>query len=223
MSRTPARNFLVECKSQFIEMFGDPIMNDKQWEYLRFSEATTIVLGSTPKSNKNEYWNGDLKWICPAELDDDSFYVYDTVKHISVLGAKEAGLKSFPAETVLFSTRAPIGKTAISGCEMYCNQGFKNFVCNPKKLRPVYLYFLLRLKRSYFEELGTGTTFKELSRGTIEKIAFSVPPLELQEMFEVIFRASDKSKSVLVNAHHYLFSVAPQMCLNSFVTDYSLG
>ena len=170
-------------------------MNDRQWKYAKFPEVTTIVLGSTPRTNVDEYWNGDIKWISPAEIDDDTFYVYDTVKHITEAGVRSAGLKSFPAETVLFSTRAPIGKTAIAGCEMYCNQGFKNFICGPE-IRPVYLYYLLRMKRDHFEGLGSGTTFKELSRGAIEKIAISVPPLELQEQFELLFRQSDKSKYV---------------------------
>ena len=182
-------------KSQFIDMFGDPISNDKGWKYAKFPEVTTIVLGSTPRTNIDEYWDGNMKWISPAEITDDAFYIYDTVKHITELGAKSAGLKSFPAGTVLFSTRAPIGKTAIAGCEMYCNQGFKNFICG-SELRPVYLYYLLRMKRDFFEDLGTGTTFKELSRGAIEKIAISIPPLELQDQFETLFKQSDKSKFV---------------------------
>lgn len=183
----------MQFKSQFIEMFGDPIDNEKDWPFELLPDVTTIVLGSTPRTNNDAYWDGDIKWISPAELSDESFYVYDTVKHITEEGVKSAGLKSFPANTVLFSTRAPIGKTAIAGCEMYCNQGFKNFICGPK-LNPVYLYYLLRHKKEYFQSLGSGTTFRELSRGAIEKIAIAVPDMELQDKFEKIFRQSDKSK-----------------------------
>ena len=179
-------------------MFGDPIINDKGWKYATFPEVTTIVLGSTPRTNNDAYWNGNLKWISPAELSDNSFYVYDTEKHITEEGAKAAKLRSFPAETVLFSTRAPIGKTAIAGSEMYCNQGFKNFICGPE-LKPVYLYYLLTVKKDYFQGLGTGTTFKELSRSAIEKISISVPPIELQTQFETIYRQSDKSKFAVLN------------------------
>ena len=180
-------------KSQFIEMFGDPIDNEKDWPFELLTNVTTIVLGSTPRTNNDAYWDGDIKWISPAELSDESFYVYDTAKHITEEGVKSAGLKSFPANTVLFSTRAPIGKTAIAGCEMYCNQGFKNFICGPK-LNPVYLYYLLRQKKEYFQSLGSGTTFRELSRGAIEKIASAIPDMELQNKFERIFRQADKSK-----------------------------
>ena len=185
-------------QSQFIEMFGDPISNDRGWNTFRFPEVTKIILGSTPRTNRPEYWNGELKWVTPAELTDASFYIDDTIKHITELGVKETGLKSFPAGTVIFSTRAPIGKTAIAGCEMYCNQGFKNFVCGPK-LRPVYLYYLLKNKKDYFVGLGSGTTFKELSRSVIEKISIAVPPIDLQKQFEELFVQSDKSKFVSSN------------------------
>ena len=174
-------------------MFGDPIDNEKKWPFELLPDVTTIVLGSTPKTKNEEYWNGNIKWISPAELTDNSFYVYDTVKHITEAGVKSAGLKSFPANTVLFSTRAPIGKTAIAGCEMYCNQGFKNFICS-SRLNPVYLYYLLKMKKEYFQGLGSGTTFRELSRAAIEKISIAVPDIALQNRFELLFKQSDKSK-----------------------------
>lgn len=174
-------------------MFGDPIRNDKGWNYKKLPEITQIVLGSTPKTSRSDYWDGELKWITPAELTSESFWIFDTVKHITEKAVKETGLKAFPAGTVIFSTRAPIGKTAIAGCEMYCNQGFKNFICG-KELRPVYLYYVLKMKKDYFEGLGTGTTFKELSRGALEKESISVPPIKLQEEFEAILQQSDKSK-----------------------------
>ena len=81
---------------------------------------------------------------------------------------------------------------------MYCNQVFKNFICGPE-LRPVYLYYLLKVKKEYFERLGTGTTFKELSRGAIEKISISVPPLQMQDEFEHLYLQSDKSKFAVSN------------------------
>ena len=193
MSKTPARSLSVDFKSQFIEMFGDPISNEKNWNYKKISDVAEIILGSTPSTSNPEYWNGSLLWVTPAELTASSLYIYDTKKHITELGAKAAKLKLCPAETVLFSTRAPIGKTAIAGKNMYCNQGFKNFKCR-ESIRPIYLYYLLSLKKNYFERLGTGTTFKELSRGILEKMYISVPPLHLQNTFEIMYRQSEKSK-----------------------------
>ena len=179
--------------SQFIEMFGDPMVNDKQWsEYSCISEITQIVLGSTPNSKEPSYWDGDIRWITPAEMTDQSYYIFDTVRHITDEGRKAANLTVLPEGTVLFSTRAPIGKVAIVGKEMCCNQGFKNFICS-EKLNNVFLYYTLKLKKDYLCSLGTGTTFKELSKRTVESLKIAVPPIELQNQFETIYNQADKS------------------------------
>ena len=179
--------------SQFIEMFGDPMVNNKQWpDYSGISEVTQIVLGSTPNSKEPSYWDGDIRWITPAEMTDQSYYIYDTVRHLTAKGRDAANLTMLPEGTVLFSTRAPIGKVAIVGKEMCCNQGFKNFICS-EKLNNVFLYYTLKLKKDYLCSLGTGTTFKELSKRTVESLKVAVPPIELQNQFETIYNQADKS------------------------------
>ena len=181
-------------KSQFIEMFGDPMTNSKGWvEYGKINQYAQIVLGSTPNSKEASYWDGNIKWITPAEMTDESYYIYDTDRHITEDGVKSASLTLLPYRSVLFSTRAPIGKVGLVGSPMYCNQGFKNFICGDK-LNPVYLYYTLVYKREYLVSLGTGTTFKELSKRTVEGLDIAIPPLSLQEQFENIYHQADKSK-----------------------------
>ena len=186
-------------KSRFIEMFGDSFRNEKGWKYNSLSKITTIVLGTTPSSSNSDYWDGDIKWITPAELNDDSFYIYDSERHITEAGVRSTALKSFPAGTVIFSTRAPIGKTAIAGCEMYCNQGFKNFICSDI-LNPVYLFYTLKSHKEELQKMGTGSTFLELSKKTIEGLSISTPPRDLQDEFEEIYKQADKSKFELKQA-----------------------
>ena len=181
-------------KSQFIEMFGDPMTNSKEWiEYGKINQYAQIVLGSTPNSKEASYWDGDIKWITPAEMTEESYYIYDTDRHITEDGVKSASLTLLPYRSVLFSTRAPIGKVGLVGSPMYCNQGFKNFICGDK-LNPVYLYYTLIYKREYLVSLGTGTTFKELSKRTVEALDIAIPPLSLQEQFENIYHQADKSE-----------------------------
>ena len=93
---------------------------------VKLGDVCTVISGSTPKTSVSEYWDGDIKWITPAELNEDSFYLYDSQRHITKLGKEKTGLSYMPAGTVILSSRAPIGKTAIAGCEMCSNQGFKN-------------------------------------------------------------------------------------------------
>ena len=180
--------------SQFIEMFGDPMTNSNGWaEYGKINQYAQIVLGSTPNSKEASYWDGDIKWITPAEMTEESYYIYDTDRHITEDGVKSASLTLLPYRSVLFSTRAPIGKVGLVGSPMYCNQGFKNFICGDK-LNPVYLYYTLIYKREYLVSLGTGTTFKELSKRTVEGLDIAIPPLSLQEQFENIYHQADKSE-----------------------------
>ena len=182
-------------KSQFIEMFGDPMTNDKQWpEYRNIKEVAQVVLGTTPNSKEPTYWDGDIRWITPAEMTDKSYIIYDTERHITEAGRRAANLTMLPEGTVLFSTRAPIGKVGIVGKEMCCNQGFKNFICS-ESLNNVFLYYTLKFKKEYLCSLGTGTTFKELSKRTVESLKIAVPPIALQMQFESIYNQADKSES----------------------------
>ena len=146
---------------------------------VKLGEVCEIVTGSTPKSTNPDYWNGEYKWITPAEISDDDFIIVDTQRKISKLGIEKTGLKSFPMGTVLLSSRAPIGKVAIAGCEMYCNQGFKNFICS-NEINNEYLYYFLKSRKNFLNNLGRGATFKELSKSIISNIEFILPSYDVQ-------------------------------------------
>lgn len=158
---------------------------------VRLGEICSVVSGSTPKSNVAEYWDGDVKWITPAELSEDSFFIEDSVRHITELGVQKTGLKPFPAGTVILSSRAPIGKTAIAGCEMYCNQGFKNLICS-ERIDSHYLYHFLSAKTDYLNSLGRGATFKEISKGIVENIEIPLPPIQKQKEISQLFEKTNE-------------------------------
>ena len=166
----------------------------------RLGDVCTVVSGSTPKSTVPEYWDGDIKWITPAELSNDTYIINDSERHITALGVAKTGLKSFPAGTVILSSRAPIGKTAIAGCEMFCNQGFKNLICS-EKIDSKYLYYFLSGKTDYLNSLGRGATFKEISKAIVENIEIPLPEVEEQKRiaarFERLLRLIQLQKAEL--------------------------
>ena len=145
----------------------------------KLGDICEIVSGSTPKTNVEEYWDGDVKWITPAELNDDSYIVTDSVRKITNIAVKKTGLSSFPEGTVILSSRAPIGKVAIAGCEMYCNQGFKNLICSDK-INNKYLYWFLKGNTEFLNSLGRGATFKEISKQIVANIEIDVPNYQEQ-------------------------------------------
>lgn len=146
----------------------------------KLGEICEIVSGSTPKTSIPEYWDGDVKWITPAELNDDSYIINDSVRKITELGVKKTGLSPFPVGTVILSSRAPIGKVAIAGCEMYCNQGFKNLICSDI-INNRYLFWFLKGNTEYLNSLGRGATFKEISKQIVSSIVINVPSIEEQK------------------------------------------
>ena len=160
-------------------------------QLVRLGDVCTVVSGSTPKTSVDEYWNGDVKWITPAELDADSYYIHDSVKHITERGRTKTGLSYMPVGTVILSSRAPIGKTAILGCEMCCNQGFKNLICTDRIFNE-YLYHFLRAKTNYLNSLGRGATFKELSKGIVENVLIPLPAIEEQHHIADLFASVEE-------------------------------
>ena len=147
---------------------------------VKLGDVCEIVSGSTPKTGIAEYWNGDIKWITPAEINEDSIEIYDTERKITELGVEKTNLNVLPKGTVLLSSRAPIGKVAIVGEEMYCNQGFKNLICS-EKIYNKYLYWFLKCNTGYLNSLGRGATFKEISKSIVENIKIELYPIEEQK------------------------------------------
>lgn len=151
-------------------------------EKKRLGDICEIVTGATPKTNIKEFWDGDINWITPAELTEDTYIINESLRKITTEGVEKTGLKSFPKGTVILSSRAPIGKVAIAGCEMYCNQGFKNLVCS-KQINNRFLYWYLKGHKEYLNSLGRGATFKEISKAIVENIEICLPTLEKQEKY----------------------------------------
>ena len=145
----------------------------------KLGEICEIVSGSTPKTGIAEYWDGELKWITPAEINEDSYIITDSVRKLTEVGVKKTRLTSFPEGTVILSSRAPIGKVAIAGCEMYCNQGFKNLICT-ERINNRYLYWFLKGNNAYLNSLGRGATFKEISKQIVAGIEINVPDMAQQ-------------------------------------------
>lgn len=157
----------------------------------KLGDICEIVSGSTPKTSVKEYWNGDIKWITPAELNDDTYVISDSARKITELAVRKTGLTPFPKGTVILSSRAPIGKVAIAGCEMYCNQGFKNLICS-EKINNRYLYWFLKGNTVFLNSLGRGATFKEISKSIVSRIEINVPDIEKQiEVVEILETISD--------------------------------
>jgi type I restriction enzyme S subunit len=173
------------------------------WEYKKIKDIGSVIAGTTPNTNIAEYWDGNLCWISPAEL-DGSHYLYDSRKKITESAVKAKNLKLLPEGTVILSSRAPIGKVVINKVPTYCNQGFKCVVCG-KEIYNEFLYWWFWGKTEYLNSLGTGATFKEISKKVVEEILIPVPPLfEQQSIVDYLDSAFAKIDAMKANAEKAL-------------------
>ncbi|NLP22736.1 MAG: restriction endonuclease subunit S [Erysipelotrichaceae bacterium] len=180
-------------KARFVEMFGDPLSGKYKTDYIK--NIGKIISGATPKTNVDKYWDGNIKWITPAEIDDNTFFINDSIRHITKEGYDSCGTVIMPVGTVILSSRAPIGKVAILSEKMCCNQGFKNIIPN-ERINSIYLYWVLKQSNQYLNSLGRGATFKEISKQIVENIKITIPPINLQNKFADFVKQVDKSKFI---------------------------
>jgi type I restriction enzyme, S subunit len=152
----------------------------KNWFSKELGKTASIFNGSTPSTNNEDYWNGDIIWITPKDLSDQN-QKYILKGERTITQKALSNTKLLPKGTVLLSSRAPIGLLSIALSDLVTNQGFKNIVVNAEILHNEYLYYYLKLKKNELNKLGSGTTFKELSKSTLEKYKIKFPDLPTQK------------------------------------------
>jgi len=162
----------------------------EDWEVVRLGDKNLfeIKLGGTPKTNIAEYWNGKINWITPNDLSKISaLYIKETERKITEKGLK-SGSNLLKEGSIIISTRAPIGYVAILFQPMAFNQGCKGIEIKDKmRINNVFLYYFLLKSSPKLNELGAGSTFRELSTDDLKNFQIPLPPLpEQQEIAEIL-------------------------------------
>ncbi|MCX6251616.1 MAG: restriction endonuclease subunit S [Bacteroidetes bacterium] len=180
----------------------------KGWELKRLGDICEIVNGGTPDTKVSAFWDGDNLWITPKDMGQlNSNYVDDTSRRITDEGLKNSSAKLLPVNSVILSSRAPIGHLAINSKRLSTNQGCKGLVPY-KGLSSLFLYYFLKKSVGLLNSLGSGTTFKELSGSKLAEIKIPLPPLPeqhriatlLDESFSTIAKAKENAEKNLANA-----------------------
>ena len=164
-----------------------------EWVERKISEIGTVVGGATPSTKKPEnYEDGKIAWITPKDLSTfSSRYIECGERNITEIGLKSCSTQLLPPNTVLFSSRAPIGYVAIAANEVCTNQGFKSVIPN-ENTDPLFLFYLLKYNKDKIEGMGSGTTFKEVSGNTMKNILVNVPTdKKVQEKIAAILGSID--------------------------------
>lgn len=191
------------------------------WEDVALSDVAQVVNGGTPKSKVARYWGGAIKWLTPKDMGRmEGRDVATTPRTISQEGLANSSARLVPGNSVILSTRAPIGHLAINTVPMAFNQGCRGIVPGAG-LDTTFLYYFLVANKQRLDDLGSGTTFKELSASALKAFRLPLPPLEEQKrivaVLDQVFAALDRAR---VNAEANLADAAE---LKSRTVDYELS
>lgn len=147
-----------------------------EWKECKIADLGTVIGGATPSTkNAANYEKGTIAWITPKDLSTfTGRYIQRGERNITEIGLKSCSTQLLPTNSVLFSSRAPIGYIAIAANEVCTNQGFKSVIPNDDT-DPLFLYYLLKYNKDKIESMGSGTTFKEISGNTMKNISVRVP------------------------------------------------
>lgn len=169
-----------------------------EFKYYKIDDIGKVVSGGTPSTSKNEYWYGDIGWITPKDLSSyDDIYISYGERNISREGLNNSSAKLVPKNTVLMTSRAPIGYIAIANKELSTNQGFKSLICDEKICHYKYFYYWLKSNIKYIINNSNGSTFKEISGSTFKNLEISLPSLNEQKAISSVLWSIDEKISVL--------------------------
>ena len=161
---------------------------------IKIGEIGQVVGGGTPPTSITEYYGGNIPWLSPKDLSTHKGrYIKRGERNLSELGLFNSGAKLMPAGTVLLSSRAPIGYLAIAANDICTNQGFKSIIPDKKLVNSEFLYYYLKCHIEEIKDLGSGTTFAEISGKVLENYEVFLPELDIQrQIANILSQLDDK-------------------------------
>lgn len=160
------------------------------WEQRKLSDIADIVGGGTPDTGNVDFWDGDINWFVPAEI-GESVFVSKSLRRITDSGLRNSSAKMLPVGTVLFTSRAGIGKTAILSNPAATNQGFQSIVPHEKQADSYFIFARASELKRYGEKVGAGSTFVEVSGKQMTKMPISIPSVFEQRQIGAFFASLD--------------------------------
>ena len=187
------------------------------WEQRKLGDVADIVGGGTPSTAISEYWDGDIDWYAPAEIADQIF-VNSSQKKITAEGLNNSSAKMLPVGTVVFTSRAGIGKTAILTKEGCTNQGFQSIIPHKDELDSYFIFSRTDELKQYGETIGAGSTFVEVSGKQMTNMIISIPTTMVeQRQIGTYFRNLDNLITLHQRKLDKLKNIKKSMLDNMFV------
>lgn len=186
------------------------------WEQRKLGELSDIIGGGTPSTGNSTYWDGNINWYSPAEISNQIF-LSASQRKISELGYSSCSAKILPKGTVLFTSRAGIGKTAILAEEGCTNQGFQSIVPHTNELDSYFIFSRTSELKKYGEVVGAGSTFVEVSGKQMAAMTLMMPPsINEQKVIGSFFKRLDTLLTLHQRKYEKLLNIKKSMLEKMF-------
>jgi type I restriction enzyme, S subunit len=163
-----------------------------EWKELKIEDFCVVIGGGTPSTKVESYYGGEISWITPRDLTNyKKRFISKGERNITELGLKNSSARILPKNSILLTSRAPIGYLVIAEKEVCTNQGFKSLIVNPEKADYNFVYYLIKSNIERIKGLGTGTTFAEISGNVVKNLKFILPSLPTQTAIAEILSSLD--------------------------------
>ena len=178
----------------------------------KLGDIADIINGATPSTSCEDNYDGEIVWITPKDLSEQKAkYVERGSRNITQKGFNSCSAQMIPAYNILMSSRAPIGLLAINKAECCTNQGFKNIVVDRSMCDVDFLYYYLKYHIKEIEALGSGTTFKEVSKASLQQFEITIPSLDVQKHIASILADIDQKIALNRAINDNLEAMAKQL------------
>jgi type I restriction enzyme S subunit len=210
-------------QSLFLDMFGDPVKNEKGWKTERLDALAILKSGGTPTRQNPEYFKGSIPWITTVALGKRYINNDDAVEYITDEALENSTTKLISKGAIMIGTRVGVGKASIINCDMCSNQDITSIVLSSNKISIQYLFENFGYYMKYFESQKRGATIQGITSETIKGLNIIIPPITLQNKFALIIEQIEKQKQLAEQNLIYseaLFNSLLQKAFNGeLVTD----
>ena len=195
--RQQLENLDLLVKVRFVEIFGDPVDNPKQWEMQSLSNVCKDIYGGgTPSKSHPEYFEGSIPWVSPKDM--KSNIITDSIDHITEEAVKNSSAKIVPKDAVLMVIRSGILKhtlpVAIAAVELTVNQDMKVFIAGQNITSKFLMYYFKAIEMDVLSGVR-GVTADNIDFKEFQKRLVIVPPIELQQLFSDFVERTEKTKT----------------------------
>ena len=200
-NKKPKKPIIKEVKDMIVPVDEQPYKLPDSWVWVRLGDIGKITSGGTPTSNEKSYYGGDIIWITPADMSkqQSSPWFSNSSKKITNLGLQKSSAQLIEGNSVVYSSRAPIGYVNIVKDKFTTSQGCKSVT--PIKNSLMYIYYVLIERTEDIKYRASGTTFKEISALEFGKTLVPLPPLEEQQeivrVLDEVLENENKVKELL--------------------------